>query len=282
MNDGFNKIKSHLDKQLEVLQLQLNESQRSVGKQLDEESYKKFTKLESHVCNVIDTKMPVLSKQDQLQITVDYLSENNQSSVEKYEMLKTCVDWIAVNDLPANKQKNKAVDIITHTSITEQRNIANDDIYKEQELLKQVINLMAEGSATPEKFRQLETLIDSLAESSVSHDYMDSTLKDQAKERLNELQKICIVMKDIDTRNSELEIKNKEMQVFVKGLKKSNRYNLDQIDKEIKKQQIIMKAVQNENNIYKMKLEKMKTEATENLNRNILQIIHKLLAEQIP
>ena len=141
---------------------------------------------------------------------------------------------------------------------------------------------MAESNISPEKLSHLETLIDTLAESNVSRDYMDATLTEKAKERLKELRDICITMKEIDTRNSELENKNKELQVFVKDLTISNCNNLDQIDREIKKQQIIMKAMQDENNRYKMKFEKMMAEANEKLNRNIVQLIHKLLAERIP
>ena len=141
---------------------------------------------------------------------------------------------------------------------------------------------MVDGSASPEKFCQLETLVDTLAENSVSRDYMDATLKDQAKDRLKELQRISTAIKDIDTKNCTLDFKNAELQVFVKGLKKSNNKKLDVIEEEIKRQQIIMKALRDENNTHKMKFEKTLREETENLNRNIVQIIHKLLAEQMP
>ena len=120
-----------------------------------------------------------------------------------------------------------------------------------------------------------------MAESSESHDYMDATLKNQAKETLKELQQIHAAIKDIDTKNSAIEATNTELQVFVKGLKKSNSSNssLDQLEEEIRKQQIIMKALQDENNIYQKKFERMMTETTEKLNRNMVHIIHKLIAE---
>ena len=277
------------DKKLEVLRLQVDESQRSISKRLKEKSYRKYAQLEKSFCNIglVDNKMPAIipiNKQEQLQITVDYLLKCNQSSVEKYEMLKTFIDWINPNNASANKRKNQTADVVSQTNITEQRQTINVAIYKEQELLKQVVNLSVEGSASPEKYGQLETLIDTLAESSVSRDYMDVTLKNQAKETLKELQQMHAAIKDIDTKNSAIEATNTELHVFVKGLKKSNSTNSnpDQLEEEIRKQQIIMKALQDENNVYKKKFERMMTETTEKLNRNIVQIIHKLIAEQLP
>ena len=225
-----------------------------------------------------------INKQEQLQITVDYLLKCNQSSVEKYEMLKTFIDWINPNNVSAKKPKNQTADVVSQTNITEQRQTINVAIYKEQELLKQVVNLSVEGSASPEKYGQLETLIDTLAKSSVSRDYMDVTLKNQAKETLKELQQMHAAIKDIDTKNSAIEATNTELQVFVKGLKKSNSTNSnpDQLEEEIRKQQIIMKALQDENNVYKKKFERIMTETTEKLNRNMVHIIHKLIAEQLP
>ena len=103
---------------------------------------------------------------------------------------------------------------------------------------------------------------------------------------MKELQQIHASIKDIDIKNSAIEAKNTELQVFVKGLKKSNSSNsnssLDQLEEEIRKQQIIMKTLQDENNVYKKKFERMMTETTEKLNRNIVHIIHKLIAEQLP
>ena len=288
-DDDFNKVKNHLenDRKLEVLQLQLDESQRSINKHLQDESYRKYAQLEKRFCNKTDNKMQAIvpiNKQEQLQITVDYLLKCNQSSVEKYEMLKTYIDWINPNNVSANKPKNQTAGVVSQANITEQRQTINDDIYKEQELLKQVVNLSVEGSASPEKYGQLETLIDTLAESSVSRDYMDATLKNQAKKTLKELQQIHAAIKDIDTKNSAIEATNTELKVFVKGLKKSNssNSNLDQLEEEIRKQQIIMKTLQDENNVYKKKFERIMTETTEKLNRNIVHIIHKLIAEQLP
>ena len=275
------------DRKLEVLLLQLDESQRSISKHLEEESFQKYAQLEKSFCNIIDYKMPAkipINKQEQLQITVDYLLKCNQSSVEKYELLKTFIEWINPNNVSANKQKNQTASVVSQANITGQRQTTNEDIYKEQELLKQVVNLSVEGSASPEKYVQLETLIDTLAESSVSRDYMDATLKNQAKETLKELQQVHAAIKDIDTKNSAIEATNTELQVFVKGLKKSNRpsSSLDQLKEEIRKQQIIMKALQDENNVYKKKFERIIIETTEKLNRNMVQIIHKFIAEQLP
>ena len=271
-----------MDRKLEVLQLQLNESYRSIREQLEAESCKKYAKLETSVCNVINTTTTEVSKQEQLQITVDYLLKGNQNSIEKYEILKSYIDWLTPNNTSANKQKNNTVNVVSQAIITEETKTRHDDINKEQEIMKQILNFLAEGSASPEKFCQLETLVDTLAENSVSRDYIDATLKNQAKDRLKELQRISIAIKDIDTKNCTLEMNKAELQVFVKGLKKSNSNKLDIIKEEIKRQQIILKVMRDENNTHKMKFEKMLTEATENLNRNIVQIIHSLLAEQMP
>ena len=271
-----------MDRKLEVLQLLLNESYRSIREQLEEESCKKYAKWVSNVCNVNNTTTTAVSKEEQLQITVDYLLKGNTNSIEKYEMLKTYIDWLTPNNTSANKQKNNTVNVVSQAISTEETKTRNDDINKEQEIMKQIINFLVDGSASPEKFCQLETLVDTLAENSVSRDYIDATLKDQAKDRLKELQRISTAIKDIDTKNCTLEMKNAELQVFVKGLKKSNNNKLDVIEEEIKRQQIIMKALRDENNTHKMKFEKTLREETENLNRNIVQIIHKLLAEQMP
>ena len=271
-----------MDRKLEVLQLQLNESYRSIREQLEAQSCKKYAKLERSVCNVINTTTTAVSKQEQLQITVDYLLKGNQNSIEKYEMLKSYIDWLTPNNTSANKQKNNTVNVVSQAIITEETKTRNDDINKEQEIMKQIINFLVDGSASPEKFCQLETLVDTLAENSVSRDYIDATLKNQAKDSLKELQRISAAIKDIDTKNCTLDLKNTELQVFVKGLKNSSSNKLDVIEEKIKKQQIIMKVMQDENNTHKMKFEKMLTEVTENLNRNIVQIIHNLLAEQMP
>ena len=289
-SDGdFNKVMSQLenDKKLEVLRLQLDESQRSISKHLKEESFRKYAQLEKRFCNKIGNKMQAIvpiNKHEQLQITVDYLLKCNQSSVEKYEMLKTYIDWINPNNVSASKPKNQTADVVSQANYTEQRQTTNDDIYNEQQLLKQVVNLSVEGCVSPEKYGELQTLIDTLAESSISRDYMDATLKNQTKETLKELQQIHAAIKDIDTKNSAIEAKNTELQVFVKGLKKSNSSNssLEQLEEEIRKQQIIMKTLQDENNVYKKKFERIMTETTEKLNRNIVHIIHKLIAEQLP
>ena len=82
--------------------------------------------------------------------------------------------------------------------------------------MKQILNFLAEGSASPEKFCQLETLVDTWAENSVSRDYIDATLKNQAKDSLKELQRISAAIKDFDTKNCTLDLKNTELQVFVK------------------------------------------------------------------
>ena len=271
-----------MDRKLEVLQLQLNESYKSIREQLEAESCKKYKKLENSVCNVINTTTTAVSKQEQLQVTVDYLLKGNQNSIEKYEMLKTYIDWLTPNNTSANKQKNNTVAVVSQAIIIEETKTRNDDINKEQEIMKQILNFLAEGSASPEKFCQLETLVDTLAENSVSREFMDATLKDQVKDRLKELQRISTAIKDIDTKNCTLEMNNAELQDFVKGLKKSNSNKLDVIEEEIKRQQIVMKVMRDENNTHKMKFEKMLTEATENFDRNIVQIIHKLLAEQMP
>ena len=284
-DDDFNKIKSHLDSKLEVLQLQLNESHKRISKQLEDKYYLKYITLENHICNKVDNETPALSKQEQLQRTVDYLLKNNQSSFKQYEMLKTFVDWIAATKLKASRQqKNKTTSVAAESSEPDSIEIktSDDDIYKEQEILNQIIHLLAENSVSPEKFCQLETLIDTLAGNSVSHSYIDSALRDQARERIKDLQQMSATVTDINYKNSTLEKRNAELQIFVNELKKSSSSNLDLMEKEINKQQMLIKAVQDESNTHKIKFEKMLTEASENLNRNIVQIIHKLLAEQIP
>ena len=283
-NDALKKIKSQLDSKLEVLQLQLNESDTKLYKQLDDEYYLKYIKLENRVCNLVGNKMLAVSKQKQLQITVDYLLENNQSSAKKYEMLKTFVDWIADTKIKANKrQKNKITCFIAESSRPGSAEIttSDDDIYKEQKILKHIIQLLAEKSVSLEKFCHLEILVDTLAGSSVSASYIDSALRDQAKERVKDLQKISTAITNIDHNNFTLEKRNIELQAFVKELKKSNNRNVDQMEKEINKQQMLIKAVQDEKNTYKMRLEQMLTEANENLNKNITQLIHKFLDEQM-
>ena len=140
---------------------------------------------------------------------------------------------------------------------------------------------MAESDLSPEKFRQLETLIGALAESSVSRDYMDAALKDQTVKILNDLQKMSTSIQDINNRNSSLATRNIELQALLKGVRRRHWSNKSLMDEEIKKQQVILKAMHDENNKCKIELEKLMKEQNESLNKNIVQIIHKLLAEQI-
>ena len=277
--DDFYTVKSQLEKNLEVLQLQLNQSERSISEQLEEEFSQKYTKLKNFVCIEIDTKTAALGKQEQLQALIDYLLKGNQTSVEKYEMLKTCVDWISTNNKSTNT--NKLASKVYQSNITEERKTVDDDIYEEQQILKKVINILVWGNASPEELSQLKILIDTLAESSISRDYIDGFLKDQATKTLEDLQKISAEIKEIDKKNCTLYTKNVELQVFFQELKTSNGNNVDLIEEEIKKQKIIIKEMQNVNDNCKMEFEKMFTETNENLNKNIVQIIHKLLAERM-
>ena len=99
----------------------MNESYRSIRVQLEAESCKKYAKLQNSVCNVINTTTTAVSKQEQLQITVDYLLKGNQNFVEKYEMLKSYIDWLTPNNTSANKQKNNTVNVGSQAIITEEQ-----------------------------------------------------------------------------------------------------------------------------------------------------------------
>ena len=84
-------IKSHLDRNLEVSQLHLNESHRYFSTQLKQEHYLNYKKLESNIYKRVDDKL-YLTKLEQLRVTVDCLLDSSQVSVQKYEMLKTFID----------------------------------------------------------------------------------------------------------------------------------------------------------------------------------------------
>ena len=115
-SDDFNKTKSQLDRNLEDLQLHLNESCRFLSSQLKEDcNTLNLKKLESNVYKIVDGKVSV-SKQEQLRVTVDYLLESNQRLEEKYEMLKTCIDWVFANNLSANKLQNEVINILQKIS----------------------------------------------------------------------------------------------------------------------------------------------------------------------
>ena len=279
LTDDFSKIRSHLDRKLDVMQLQLNEAHKFLSSQLKEESYINYTKLENSVYKLVNSKVPI-NEQERLEVTVNCLLESKQISVEKYEMLKTFIDLVVAKNLSWNQQ-NESVNTLLEASAAVKQMPANEDIFKQQKLLKQVINLMAERNVSLEKFRELETLIGVLAGSSISRDYMDTTLKDETMKRLDDLQRLSVSIQDINTTNCALKKRNAELQEFIDKMKEKNRPYTTLMDEEIRKQQIIIKAMEDESNIYKMNFETMMKEEAENLNKNIVQIIHKLLAEQI-
>ena len=61
-DNDLNKVKSQLenDRKLEVLWLQLDQSQRSIIKHLKNKSSQKYAQLEKRFCNTIDNKMPAI------------------------------------------------------------------------------------------------------------------------------------------------------------------------------------------------------------------------------
>ena len=268
-----------MNRKSEILLQQLNESHRSLSTQLKEVSYLNYTKLESSVYKIVEDKEP-LNEKEKSSVTLNYLFENNHVSIEQYETLKTILDSIVANKQHtyANKQQTyEAANIAAQTSVVVKQIPMNEDNSEEQELLKQYLNLLGECNESPEKFRELETLVGALAESSVSRDYIDATLKDQAVKRLNDLQEITASIQDITTTNSALERRNTELQACIEEMKKKKRPTTSLMDEEIKKQQIIIKTMHDENNLFKTKFEKMMTEKTE----NILCII-QMLTEKIP
>ena len=206
IDDMFNEAKSQLDKKLKVLQMQLKESHQYLSRLLKERSYNKYKQIENCVVNIIDTKLSKpMDKHEQLEITVNSLLESNQASAEKYETLKTFVDWLATDSVSANKLKEieMSLDLNTQTCtiIEEKLRGLTADILEERRNLRQVINLIAENSVSAEKIVELETLMNALAENSVSRDYLDAELNKKAKEKLNELQKINSAIEDICNKN---------------------------------------------------------------------------------
>ena len=126
-----------------------------------------------------------------------------------------------------------------------------DKIIKDQKVIKQIIDYMAESSVSPKKFKQLKTLMGALAENSISRDYIDATLNEQAMKRLNDLLEISATIQDIKNKGSSFEKRLIKFQAFIKEMKKRTRLGNSVADEEIKKLQISMKAMQDENNTYK-------------------------------
>ena len=124
-----------------------------------------------------------------------------------------------------------------------------DKIIKDQKVIKQIIDYMAESSVSPKKFKQLETLMGALAENSISRDHIDATLNEQAMKRLNDLLEISATIQEINNKGSSFEKRLIEFQAFIKGMKKRTRLGNSVADEEIKKLQILMKAMQE--NTYK-------------------------------
>ena len=98
--DKFSKLKSQLDRNLEVLQLQLNESHKFLSTQLKEENSLNYAKLESKpsVYKIVDTVLP-MTKLEKLRVTIEYLSLSNLVIVENNELLKALIDWVVTNNL---------------------------------------------------------------------------------------------------------------------------------------------------------------------------------------
>ena len=87
--------------------------------------------------------------------------------------------------------------------------------------LKTLVNTLAECGVTgvsQEKYRQLETIFDALAESSPSPDYMNST-----KEMSKDAQEVRASIQDINTKNAAFERKNNKLQTFLNKVKKRKR-----------------------------------------------------------
>ena len=205
-----------------------------------------------------------LQKEIELQEIVDSLYVGDKISVEKCKMFKLFIEKLENQKSSANSEKA----VINNTG-----QIASDSLTKTD-----ILKIIAQQSISPESFEQLGMLVDNLAETSVSHDYMDETLKNGMKKCTKELQIFGNKILVIENKNTQIETKCKELvEAISKATNEKRNTSIEKFEKKMK----ILEDMRSENNTYKELLEKNRDLALKNLNKNILRMIHKSVAKQI-
>ena len=215
-------------------------------------------------------------KQHEIEVGNNVFS-NSLSPIKQHE--NEAVNSTSNSLSPIKQRTIKATVSNAQTSTTVHELLVNDDVLEQRNLVKHIIDIMAARQMSQDQIVELDTLVKSLAGSCISHDYMDTALEEQVKERLNEMQEITIAINKIDAKNAALEERNTELLKFWNYVKKLDSSNLTA--EEIKKQFLIMKAMKIENSSYRLTYEKILEETQASVNKTCTQLINKLLAEQI-
>ena len=287
IDEKSTEVESQHDETIEVLRMKLKESHdksKSLSCLMEEKSNEKYKQLGNLVSNIINTKLfKPMEKIEKLETRVNSLQEN-KATAEDFKILRTHVDCLANECVPAGKIKEMETKFETFLSFNSQTSTNTEeepkcleaDILEEQRNLRQVIDLLAEDSVSADKIVQLVTLIDALNKNNVFGEYMDAELKEEAKKNLNELQEINSAIEYFGNNNYVLEKTSDSLQVYIKDMEKHDTSNL--LIEELNKQYTILTAMQGENNASKRKFEQLMKKAYKSLRTNIIKIIQNLFA----
>ena len=251
------EIPNNYESKIDVLKAQFTETYEYICDNLDEKLKQSYKNIANRMCQKICPKISV-NKRKELKITFENLL-NNPDPVN-FEIFKSFVDYLT-DKLTDGSDKNIEKII--------------SDISQEQTMLKSFIDLIANSSISPEKINELKTNIDMLLESSVSSEHVDKSVQKKLKDYLHELQKQEENINDIKAKNHELE--------EIKSILQTFRANENEILNEaLRKQEKIIEAMKNENNIRKIECQNLRTELKKKFNTDAINIIYKLLLDRMP
>ena len=94
---------------------------------------------------------------------------DSDEDYEDYDTFLSYVNCLTLKRLSINKRKEK--DNVSNTQLTSFKSEKSNEILKDDRILKELINPMAEKTSSQQKISQLETLISVLSSSSVSRYY---------------------------------------------------------------------------------------------------------------
>ena len=226
----------------------------------------KYDKLEIHVQSIADGKLS-LEKHEQLQLIVDNSCNNSELAKQNFEALKEFVNSLSTSEF----QGTQAIS----------NNMDQENYPLKFEQINQIIDLVADSSVVKDKIAELETLVDSLANSCASREDVIELIQNHIKNNTSELKNLGKQLKDIGIKNGNFEKKCDKLQKFADEIESTNR-STNEIKDALQKQWQIFDNMHKEGSA----LEKTLKEAIELQNRtltaNIARLIHKVLEQRLP
>ena len=262
------RMQNSYESKIDVLHSQWMETYKYISINLDsdfQQSYKEL--LENRLCKKFYSKIST-NKRKELRVITDCLLNNYSFSPANFEIFKSFIDCLTKPDIQDQDRTDSAIEQM------------NSDILQEQKYLKTLVDFIAKDSITPEQFTDLKCIINNLSNSSVSSDYVDKSVKENLEHYLNEMEKYDTIIKNIEIDFKEIENIEKNLQKFVKENQIPNDERL--LNEKLRKQEQIIQAIKNENNSRKMECQKLRTEIEKKFNTGIINIIYKLLFDQMP